>query len=118
MTLLRIAGMIRRHSLRAAVLATMLGYAAVAAAQPTPERLNAFLCYESTQEPFRRPGVALTDRFDTNGPSTVTVERAHRLCAPAAVAPPSRRRSSVASRATSGDPIGAARVKARRTRST
>jgi hypothetical protein len=55
-----------------------------ATATPTPEPLNHFLCYESHQRPLNRPGVELLDQFDPpNTPSTVTVRRAKRLCAPA-----------------------------------
>ena len=67
------------------ILALVFASASPAAAQPTPERLNHFVCYESQQGPLGRPGVLLEDRFDTNGPSTVTVQQAKRLCAPADV---------------------------------
>src|SRR5262245_38490244 len=52
---------------------------------PTPEPLNHFLCYESHQAPVNRPGVSLRDQFDDpqGPPSTVTVKKAKRLCAPA-----------------------------------
>jgi hypothetical protein len=50
----------------------------------TPERLNHFLCYETHQAAINRTGVELEDQFDAPGqPSTVTVKKAKRLCAPA-----------------------------------
>ena len=57
---------------------------AVATATPTPEPLNHFLCYEAHEKPINRAGVHLEDQFDEPGhPSTVTVKKAKRLCAPA-----------------------------------
>jgi uncharacterized repeat protein (TIGR01451 family) len=53
-------------------------------ATATPEALNHFLCYESHQRSLGRRGVELEDQFDPpSQPSTVTVRRAKRLCAPA-----------------------------------
>ncbi len=55
----------------------------VATVTPTPEPLNHFLCYEAHEKAINRAGVHLEDQFDTAGPSTVTVKKAKRLCAPA-----------------------------------
>jgi hypothetical protein len=49
---------------------------------PTPEPLNEFLCYETQTRPLNRAGVSLAGPFDQAGPSTVTVQKAKRLCAP------------------------------------
>jgi hypothetical protein len=54
-----------------------------ATATATPEPLNHFLCYEAHERPVNRAGVELEDQFDKNGPSTVTVQKAKRLCVPA-----------------------------------
>lgn len=49
-------------------------------ATPAPASLSPFLCYETQQRALNRAGVMLDDGA---GPSTVTVKRAKRLCAPA-----------------------------------
>ena len=56
---------------------------AVATATPTPEPLNHFLCYEAHEKAVNRSGVTLRDQFDGEGSSTVTGQKAKRLCAPA-----------------------------------
>ena len=49
----------------------------------TPQPLDPFQCYEIHRPPLNRTGVLLEDQF---GPSTATIKRAKRICAPANVA--------------------------------